>query len=76
MGIFKKAVYSKVDVFVKFKMSNFKKNGFLLFGLQGPYALSSKSGWEPCNFAPFWGDLRWNDPIINYSYFYPVMIHL
>ena len=27
------------------------------------YALSSKSGSEPFNFARFWSDLRWNDPI-------------
>ena len=27
------------------------------------YMLSSKSRSEPCNFALFWGDLKWNDPI-------------
>ena len=45
MGIFKKALYSKIDVFVKFESAinleirgQTKKNlGFLLFGLQGPY---------------------------------------
>ena len=44
MGIFKKALHSKIDVFVKFESAiNLevrgqikKKIGFLLFGLQGP----------------------------------------
>ena len=45
MGIFKNAVYSKIDVFVKFesainleiKVQIKKKIRFLLFGLQGPH---------------------------------------
>ena len=45
MGIFKKALHSKIDVFLKFKSAiNLeiqgqikKKTGFLLFGSQGPY---------------------------------------
>ena len=42
MGIFKKALHSKIDVFLKFESainldirSQIKKNGFLLFGSQG-----------------------------------------
>ena len=52
MGIFKKALHSKIDVFVKFESainlerSNiFKKLVFLLFGLQGPYV---------CTFIKIW----------------------
>ena len=53
MGIFKKAVYSKIDVSVKFECAiNMeikgqikKKLGFLLFGLQGPYV---------CTFIKIW----------------------
>ena len=45
MGIFKKALHSKIDVIVKFESAiNLdirgqikKKTGFLLFGSQGPY---------------------------------------
>ena len=45
MRIFKKALHSKIDVFVKFESAiNLeiqgqikKKTGFLLFGSQGPY---------------------------------------
>ena len=43
MGIFKKALHSKIDVFVKFESKSGirgqikKKIEFLLFGLQGPY---------------------------------------
>ena len=45
MGIFKRALHSKMDVFIKFESAiNLeirgqikKKLGFLLFGLQGPY---------------------------------------
>ena len=45
MGIFKKALHSKTDVFVKFESAiNLeirgqikKRPGFLLFGSQGPY---------------------------------------
>ena len=71
MGIFKKALHSKIDVFVKIESvinpeirgKIKKKLGFLLFGLKDyMYALSSKSGSESFSFALFWGDLRWNDP--------------
>ena len=40
MGIFKKTLHSKIDVFVKFESAinlergQIKKNGFLLFGSQ------------------------------------------
>ena len=45
MGTFKKALHSKIDVFVKFESAinleirgqTRKKPGFLLFGSQGPY---------------------------------------
>ena len=45
MGIFKNALHSKIDVFIKFECAiNLeirgqikKKTGFLLFGSQGPY---------------------------------------
>ena len=45
MGIFKKALHSKIEVFVKFESvitqevrgQTKKKKEFLLFGLQGPY---------------------------------------
>ena len=44
MGIFLNAVYSKIDVFVKFESAmnleikvQKKKNGFLLFGSQGSH---------------------------------------
>ena len=57
MGIFKRALHSKIDVFVKFESDinleirgQIKKNpGFLLFGLEPFRAL---------------GDLTWNDPIM------------
>ena len=53
MRILKKVVHSKIDVFVKFESAiNLeirgqikKKNGFLLFGLQGPYV---------CTFIKIW----------------------
>ena len=53
MGIFKKALHSKIDVFVKFESAinreirgqSKKKHGFLLFGSQGPYV---------CIFIKFW----------------------
>ena len=53
MGIFKKALHSKIEVFVKFESAiNLeirgqikKKLGFLLFGLQGPYV---------CTFIKIW----------------------
>ena len=53
MGIFKKALHSKIDVFVKFESDKYleisgqikKKLRFLLFGLQGPYV---------CTFIKIW----------------------
>ena len=53
MGIFIKALHSKIDVFVKFESAinleirgQIKKNlVFLLFGLQGPYV---------CTFIKIW----------------------
>ena len=53
MGIFKKALHSKIDVFVKFESAiNLEIRGqikkkivFLLFGLQGPYV---------CTFIKIW----------------------
>ena len=53
MRIFKKALHSKIDVFVKFESAinleirgKFKKKlVFLLFGLQGPYV---------CTFIKIW----------------------
>ena len=49
MGIIKKALHSKIDVFVKFEGAiNLeirgqikKKTGFLLFGLHGPYGFKT-----------------------------------
>ena len=74
MGIFKKALHSKIDVSVKFESAInleirgqiLKKNldSFYLSYKDHMYALSSKSGSEPFSFALFWGDLRWNDPAI------------
>ena len=73
MGIFKKALHSKIDVFVKFESAInleirgqiLKKNlySFYLDYKDYMYALSSKSGSEPFRFALFLGDLRWKDPI-------------
>ena len=71
MGIFRKALHSKIDVFVKFESAinleirgQIKKNldSFYLGYKDHMYALSSKSGSEPFSFALFLGDLRWNDP--------------
>ena len=53
MGIFKKALHSKIDVFVKFESAiNLEIRGqikkklvFLLFGLHGPYV---------CTFIKIW----------------------
>ena len=53
MGIFKRALHSKIDVFVKFESAiNLeircqikKKTGFLLFGSQGSYV---------CIFIKIW----------------------
>ena len=56
MGIFKKALHSKIDVFVKFESAinlkirgQIKKKKQLLFGLQRPYV---------CTFIKIWvGDV-------------------
>ena len=74
MGIFKKALHSKIDVFVKFESAiNLEIRGqilkkpldsFYLGYKDHMYALSSKSGSEPFRFALFLGDLRWNDPVL------------
>ena len=71
MGLFKKTLHSKMDVFVKFESvitleirgQFFKKNldSFYLGYKNHMYALSSKSGSEPFSFALFLGDLRWNE---------------
>ena len=52
MGIIKKALHSKINVFVKFESAinleirgQIKKTGFLLFGSQGPYV---------CIFIKIW----------------------
>ena len=71
MGIIKKALHSKIDVFIKFESAinleirgQIKKNGFLLFGSQGHmYSFSSKSGSEPFRAL---GDLTWNHPVYNF----------
>ena len=70
MGIFKKAIHSKIDVFVKFESAiNLeirgqieKKNldSFYLDHRDHMYAFSSKSGSE--SFRAL-GDLTWNDPL-------------
>ena len=71
MGNFKKALHSKIDVFVKFESAiNLeirgqikKKIGFLLFGLQGPYECTFIKIWVGAvQICTFLGDLRWNDP--------------
>ena len=73
MRIFKKALHSKIDVFVKFESAiNLEIRGqikkklysFYLGYKDHMYALSSKSGSEPFRFSLFLGDLRWNDPIV------------
>ena len=62
MGILKKALHSKIDVFVKFESAinleirgQIKKNldSFYLGYKDHMYALSSKSGSEPFSFALF-----------------------
>ena len=71
MRIFKRAVHSKIDVFVKFySATNLEIRGqikkkldsFYLGHKDHVYALSSKFESEPYNFALL-GDLRWNDPM-------------
>ena len=74
MRIFKKALRSKIGVFVKFESAinleikrqikiNLHSFNFYLGYTDHMYAVSSKSGSEPFSFALFWGDLRWNDPL-------------
>ena len=65
MGIFKKALHSKIDIFVKFESAiNLEIRGqikkqtmdFFYLGYKDHmYALSSKSGLEPFRFALFLG---------------------
>ena len=69
MGIFKKALHSKIDVFVKFEsainleirgqIKKKKLDSFYLGHRDHMYAFSSKSGSEPFRAL---GDLTWNDP--------------
>ena len=68
MGIIKKALHSKIDVFVKFESAinleirgQIKKNldSFYLGHRDHMYAFSSKSGSEAFRAL---GDLTWNDP--------------
>ena len=69
MKIFRKAVHSKINIFVKFESEQkpgnkmkIKKNldSFYLGHRDHMYAVSSKSGWESCKAL---GNLIWNDPI-------------
>ena len=70
MGIIKKALHSKIDVFVKFESAiNLEIRGQIKKKLDSfylghsdrdhMYAFSSKSGSEPFRAL---GDLTWNDP--------------
>ena len=68
MGIFKKALDSKIDIFVKFESAinleirgqiKKKLDSFYLGHRDHMYAFSSKSGSEPFRAL---GDLTWNDP--------------
>ena len=67
MGIFKKALHSKIDVFVKFESAinlelrgQIKKKTWIpSIWVTGTYAFSSKSGSE--SFRAL-GDLTWSDP--------------
>ena len=70
MGILKKAVYSKIDVFVKFESTinleirgqiKKKMDSFYLGHRDHMYAFSSKSELEPFRAL---GDLTWNDPVL------------
>ena len=62
MGIFKKAIHSKSDVFVKFESAinleirgQIKKKDYFYLGHKDHIlALSSKSGSEPCNFRLYY----------------------
>ena len=68
MGIIKKALHSKIDVFVKFESAinleiggqiKKKMDSFYLGHKDHMYAFSSKSRSEPFRAL---GDLTWNDP--------------
>ena len=68
MGIIKKALHSKINVFVKFESAinleirgqiKKKLDSFYLGQRDHMYAFSSKSGSEPFRAL---GDLTWNDP--------------
>ena len=68
MGIFKKVLHLKIDVFVKFEIAinleikgqiKKKLGSFYLGHRDHMYAFSSKSGSEPFRAL---GDLTWNDP--------------
>ena len=65
MGIFKKAI----NLEVKKRRKKGKDSFYLGYKDHIMYALSSTSGSEPFSFAPFLGDLRWNDPIMIESSF-------
>ena len=69
MGIFKQALHSKIDVFVKIESAidleirgqiKKKLDSFYLSHMDHMYAFSSKSESEPFRAL---GDLTWNDPI-------------
>ena len=73
MGIFKKSLHSKIDVFVKFESAinleirgqiKKKMDSFYLGHRDHMYAFSSKSGSEPFRAL---GDLTWNDPNVDCS---------
>ena len=70
MGIIKKALHSKIDVFVKFESAinleirgqiKKKLDSFYLGHRDHMYAFSSKSGSKPFRAL---GDLTWNDPVV------------
>ena len=72
MGIIKKAIHSKIDIFVKFESAinleirgqiKKKMDSFYLGHRDHMYAFSSKSGSEPFRAL---GDLTWNDPFVTY----------
>ena len=85
MGIFKTALHSKIDVFVKFESAinmeirgqiKKKLDSFYLGYRDHMYALSSKSGSERFSFALFLSDLRWNDPCIKEISSYVHLLYL
>ena len=77
MEIFKKALHSKINVFVNFESAinleirgqiNKNLDSFYLGYRDHIYALSSKSGLEKFNFALFGGDLRWHNPTLSMGF--------